>query len=73
MDALGQIQSTQEFQDTMSFERAKHADKLNHDQQKLNIEREKMNAQLQMKNMDLQIAKENKNKYDVKKDKNKKK
>lgn len=64
LDALGQIQASEQFQETMSLDRTKETNKIINNNQKIAIEKEKMSNQLQMKQMDLQIAKENKNKFD---------
>jgi hypothetical protein len=66
LDALGQIQDSAQFQDTMSLNRTKETNKVLNDAQKLQTEKEKMSTQLQMKQMDVQIAKENKNRFDKK-------
>jgi len=73
LDALGQIQATEQFQDTMSLDRSKEANKVLNNDQKIAVEKEKMSNQMQMKQMDVQIAKENKNQYSpgVKKSKKK--
>jgi hypothetical protein len=74
MDALGQIQKSQEFQETMNLQNTKETNRISNDREKAQIEREKLQAQMRMKQMDMDIARENKNKYDVKgKDTKKKK
>ena len=74
MDALGQIQKSQEFQETMNLQNTKETNRMSNDREKAQIEREKLQAQMRMKQMDVDIARENKNKYDVKgKDTKKKK
>lgn len=64
LDALGQIQASEQFQDTMSLDRTKENNKIINNNQKIAVEKEKLSAQMQMKQMDVQIAKENKNKFD---------
>jgi hypothetical protein len=66
LDALGQIQSTQEFQETMNFEQQKEGSKTQLNADKQQLAREKLQAQMAMKNTDLTIARENKNQFDVK-------
>jgi hypothetical protein len=78
LDALGQIQSSAEFQQIMSFDQQKEATKNLVNSQKNQMTQNKIDAQLQMKNTDLRIAEVNKNQFDVKnaakrKDSNKKK
>jgi len=66
MDALGQIQKTEQFQDTMNMQNTKETNRTQNDREKAQIEREKMQADMRMKQMDLEIARENKNKFDAK-------
>ena len=73
MDALGQIQKTKEFQESMNLQQNKESNRMTNDREKAQIEREKLQAQLQMKQMDVDIARENKNKFDVKSKDTKKK
>ena len=73
LDALGQIQDSAQFQETMSLDRTREQNRVLNDSEKLQTEKEKMSTQLQMKQMDVQIAKENKNKYDKKSPTKKKK
>jgi len=74
MDSLKQIQSSDEYQQTMGFEREKEATKRIEHSDKMNIERQKLATQQQIAQTQLQIARENKNKYDKKDtEKNKKK
>ncbi len=78
MDQMEIIKSSNEFQESMSFEKQKESTKTRLNNEKNQLAREKLNAQLAMKNIDLSIAKENKNQFDVKnatkaKDKNSKK
>ena len=64
LDALSQIQSSEQFQEVMSLDRTKENNKIINNSQKIAIDKEKLSAQIQMKQMDVQIAKENKNKFD---------
>jgi hypothetical protein len=74
MDALGQIQKTEQYKENMNLQYNKESNRTENDREKAQIEREKLQAQMQMKQMDLNIARENKNKFDVKaKNNNKKK
>ena len=66
LDALGQIQKSEQFQETMNLQTSKDAFQTANNRERAQIEREKMSTSMQMKQMDLQIAKENKNKFDVK-------
>jgi hypothetical protein len=72
MDAMEQIKSTQEFQETMNFERDKQSTNTQLQNQKQQLDKAKLDAQMAMKNMDLQIARENKNQFDIKKANDKK-
>jgi hypothetical protein len=72
-DYMTDMRKSQEFADTMSFNREKETTKSQLSRDKLSIEREKINAQKDIANKQLEIARTNKNKYDVKqKDKPKK-
>jgi hypothetical protein len=73
MDSLGQIQKSAQFQDTMNLQNSKESNRMNNDREKAQIEREKMQADMRMKQMDMDIARENKNKFDVKSKNDKKK
>ena len=66
-DELTKIQSSNEFQQTMSFEQQKERSKTVNSADKNSIAREKMQTQLAMKQMDMNIAQENKNQFDLKK------
>jgi hypothetical protein len=65
-DAMAGIQKQDNYQDTMNFKREQEINKTSTNQQKLNIERDKMQTQERIADKQLQIARENKNKYDVK-------
>jgi uncharacterized protein YktA (UPF0223 family) len=78
MDAMDQIQKSENYQSTMDLNREKEANKVMQTREKLNIEREKINAQREIANTQLRIAQENKNRFDMpkkteQKDKKKKK
>jgi len=73
MDSLAQIQKSEQFQDTMNLQNSKESNRMNNDREKAQIEREKMQADMRMKQMDMDIARENKNKFDVKSKNDKKK
>lgn len=78
VDQMESIKSSEEFQQTMSFEKDKENSKKMINNDKAQIAREKIQAQLAMKNVDMQIARENKTKSELQaakkiKDSNKKK
>jgi hypothetical protein len=73
LDAMDNIQKQQNYQDTMNFKREVEVNKNALNQDKHNIEREKLQSQQSIAEKQLQIARENKNKYDVKPNSNKKK
>ena len=66
LDAMQNIRKQEEYQQTMNFKREQEVNKNTQTSEKHNIEREKMLAQQQIAEKQLQIARENKNKYDVK-------
>jgi hypothetical protein len=72
-DALKNIQAQDNYKETMNFKREQEINKNNFNTQKGNLEREKLQAQKEIADKQLQIARENKNKYDVKKTSEKKK
>jgi uncharacterized protein YktA (UPF0223 family) len=65
MDAMDQIQKSENYQSTMDLNREKEANKMMQSREKLNIEREKINAQREIANTQLRIAQENKNRFDA--------
>ena len=73
LDALGQIQKSEQFQETMSLQNSKETNRMTNDREKAQIEREKMQTQIKLKQTDLEIARENKNKFDKKNSDTKKK
>jgi len=72
LDAMADIRKDQQYQDSMNFKREQQVHKNSNEQQKMSIEREKLQTQQQIADKQLQIARENKNKYDVKSSKDKK-
>ena len=73
MDALENIRADQQHQDQMNLKRDSETNKNMFNQQKLNVEQQKLQTQKEIADKQLQIARENKNKYDVKKPAEKKK
>jgi len=65
MDAMDKIQSSQEFQQVMSFDQQKEGSKVNLAREKNALAKEKLQAQIAMKQMDVNIARENKNRFDA--------
>jgi len=65
-DAMQGIQEQQNYQDQMNLKREQEINRQNQSNQKNGIEREKLQAQRDIAEKQLQIARENKNKYDVK-------
>ena len=66
-DVLKDVKQSEQYADTMNFNREKESSKTDLHQQKLDIEREKMMNESRNKQMELAIAKENKNRFDEKK------
>jgi hypothetical protein len=66
MDALSQIQKSEQFQDTMNLQSNKETNRMTNDRERNQLEREKLQAQQSMKQTDLEIARENKNQFDAK-------
>jgi len=71
-DAMANIQKQTNYQDTMNFKRDQEVNKNNQGAQKIGVERERLQVQKEIADKQLQIARENKNKYDVKSSKDKK-
>ncbi len=65
-DAMKNIKESEEFKEAMNFDMQKEANKNQTDRDKNTLEREKLQAQMNMKQTELEIARENKNKYDIK-------
>jgi hypothetical protein len=70
-DAMKEIRQTEQYQEQTSLERQKESNRNMLASEKNQIEREKIQAQKEVADKQLQIARENKNKYDVKSDKKK--
>jgi hypothetical protein len=69
-DVLKDVKQSEQYDETMNFNREKESNKADFHQQKLDLEREKINTEARNKQVELAIAQENKNKYDQKKPKN---
>ena len=67
MDAMDRIKETDEFQQVMSFDQQKEGNKNTLAREKNALAKQKLEAQMAMKQMDVNIARENKNRFDVKK------
>jgi hypothetical protein len=65
-DAMAKIQEQQNYTDSMNLKREQEVNKNRNDAEKLSVERERLAAQKEIADKQLQIARENKNKYDVK-------
>ena len=61
-----------EYREQMDFKRQESAVRNSQNSEKMNIEREKLATQRDIADKNLQIARENKNKYDVQSDRDKK-
>ena len=68
-DVLKEVKQSEQYSDTMNFNRDKESNKTDLHQQKLDIEREKLATDTRNKQIEFAIARENKNKYDEKKPK----
>jgi len=74
VDYMNNLEKTEQYQETMNFDRQKETTKQMEHRDKMNIEQQKIQAQQQIAQTQLQIARENKNKFDkVADDKKKKK
>jgi hypothetical protein len=65
-DAMKDIRATEQYQEQTGLQREKETNRMTIEAQKGQIEREKIQAQKEIADKQLQIAKENKNKFDVK-------
>ena len=65
-DQMETIRKSDEFRQTMNLDTQKENTRGQEFRDKQTLEREKLKAQIQMKQTELDIARENKNKYDVK-------
>jgi hypothetical protein len=74
VDYMNTLQKTEQYQETMNFQRQKETTKQMEHRDKMNIEQQKLQTQQQIAQTQLQIARENKNKFDkTTEDKKKKK
>jgi hypothetical protein len=71
-DAMKDIKESTQYREQMNFKRQESAVKSAQENNRLSVEREKIAASKQIADTKLQIARENKNKYDVKNSKDKK-
>ena len=72
-DAMQDIRKRDEYREQMNFKKEQASVDNSNVKSKMNLEREKLNTQREIANKNLAIARENKNKYDVKAPKNDKK
>ena len=72
-DAMDDIRKTEQYQQQTQLQRQKQSNDMTKHQQKMSIEEQKIQAQREIADKQLQIARENKNKYDVKPSKKDKK
>ena len=72
-DEMDNIRKTEQYQQQTQMQREKQTNDMTKHDQKMSIEEQKIQAQRDVANKQLQIAKENKNKYDVKSTSTKKK
>jgi hypothetical protein len=66
-DTLKEVKQSEQYLDTMNFNREKETNKADLGQQKLDLEREKLLVDSQNKQTEFAIARENKNRFDQKK------
>jgi hypothetical protein len=64
VDYMNNLQKTDQYQETMNFDRQKETTKQMEHRDKMNIEQQKLQTQQQIAQTQLQIARENKNKFD---------
>ena len=72
-DAMEDIRKSEQYQQQTQVERQRQANDMRKHQQKLDVEQQRIQAQKDIANTQLEIARENKNKYDVKPSKSDKK
>ena len=72
-DEMDNIRKTEQYQQQTQLQREKQGNDMMKHNQKMSIEEQKIQAQRDIADKQLQIAKENKNKYDVKSSNSKKK
>ena len=70
-DAMKDIRETEQYQEQTGLQREKETNRMVIENQKNQLEREKMQTEKEIAQKELQIAQENKNKYDVKPNKEK--
>jgi hypothetical protein len=73
VDQMKEIRASEQYEQTMSFEKTKENNRLDNHNEKINIEREKLTTKKEIAEKQLQIARENKNQYDSKNSNNKNK
>tara|TARA_Y100001954_G_C15581276_1_gene488465 strand:- start:52 stop:789 length:738 start_codon:yes stop_codon:yes gene_type:complete len=73
MDALDDIRQRDQYREQMNLKREQLNEKRSYDRDKLAIDKEKLATQRSIADKNLEIARENKNKYDVKTDSKSKK
>jgi len=71
-DAMKDIRQSEQYEQQTSLQREKQVNENTRQNQKMSIEREKIQAQKEIADKQLQIARENKNKFDGKSNKDKK-
>lgn len=71
-DQMENMRERAEYREQMDFKRQESAVRNSQNSEKMNIEREKLATQRDIADKNLQIARENKNKYDVQSDRDKK-
>jgi hypothetical protein len=64
-DAMKDLKQTEQYQESMSLNREREINKQQMHSDKLSLEKEKLMQARELKEKDLQIARENKNKFDV--------
>lgn len=66
VDQMKEIRASEEYQQTLGHDREKEANKMKQHKDKMDLEQEKLNLARKVSDDNLKIARENKNKYDVK-------
>jgi hypothetical protein len=66
MDAMEGIRKEQQYQDTMNFKREQEVNKTSNEQQKSAIKRDELQTRKEIADKQLEIARENKNRFDIK-------
>jgi hypothetical protein len=72
-DYMKDLRQTEQYQEQTQLQRQKQSNENMRDGQKIDLERQKLQVQREIADKQLQVAKENKNKYDAKKNETKKK